>query len=541
MDIKSKPNIIFIMADQLAASLIGCYGSKVNSTPNLDQLAEQGTKFMRNYSTSPVCAPNRASILTGRSPEIHGIVSNNYALQTDNPTYAHILKQNGYRTGGFGKFHQTPMMWPVPANLKYLGFDQSVISEDTKWGPWIDWVRANHPEQLDIAIAMTNGQSGLRGSFPEIEMEQGASYEEIIIKNDSFERLIVPLIRSSEWDRMYASPLPAEVHDTKFITDMGLEFIKLSEHNKQTPFFCHISYVDPHDPYDPPAPYDIMFDPQDMLDPLPAEWMEQGPYVLDKQRDDYLNFRSICDNKDAVKKLRALYHGSLKFIDDQIGRIIEYLKQSELWENTIILFTSDHGEMLGDHGLVSKGPKHYDKGIRCPLIVSGGPVNKGITERLTCSLDFFATFCEWAGAELHDLPPYEGKSFASVCGGGDEKDNWDEISVAIGDCDSVITNDGFRLTRFSSSNEGQMFDLNNDPEEQHNLYDNINYSSKKVELLERLIKARVAPRVIPQYRNLPVKDGRKYLPEARFSLSIPFIEIPDSPWLNDTAKPHWRA
>ncbi len=122
-------NIIFITADQLAARWLGCYGSGVDSTPTLDRLAAEGVRFERCYATFPVCAPNRATMLTGRSPVVHGITTNNYVLRTDMPTYAHVLQRQGYRTGGFGKFHQTPMHMPV-GDMAHLGFDESVVSDE---------------------------------------------------------------------------------------------------------------------------------------------------------------------------------------------------------------------------------------------------------------------------------------------------------------------------------------------------------------------------------------------------------------------------
>jgi arylsulfatase len=454
---RQRPNIVFIMADQLGANFIGSYGSGVDSTPHLDSLAAEGTRFDRFYATSPVCAPNRATILTGRSPEIHGIITNNLALQTDNPTYAHVLRQQGYRTGCFGKIHQTPMHWPPPAGVGFLGFDESIISEDPKWGPWIDWVKEHHPDHYETAIAMTNGHSGLRGATW-LEPSMGASKAQFQLKAEVYNDIMAPRLDASAWDRMYASPLPAEVHDTVFITDCGLDFMqRMVASRSDQPFLCHISYVDPHDPYDPPEPYASMFSPDDMPNPLPAEWLEQGPALLESNRDSYLKFRTICDDVAAIKQLRALYHGSIKLIDDQIGRIVDYLKATGLWETTIFVFTTDHGDMMGDHGLITKGMPHYDTGVRCPLIVAGGAVREGVTDRLSCSLDLFPTFCSWAQVPADAVPPCEGSSFAAQCTGigadGLEPGaGWEEIAISIGGVDSVITDDGWRLTRFSPQN-----------------------------------------------------------------------------------------
>lgn len=496
-----RPNIIFIMADQLAAAFLGCYGSRVNSTPVLDKMAAEGTLFTRNYATCPVCAPNRATLLTGRSPEIHGVVTNNYALSTDTPTYAHVLKRQGYRTGGFGKFHQTPMGKEVPESLDFLGFDESVSAEDTKWGPWLDWVKEKSPENYNYALAMTWPHGERKIDQDTIDLQQKVKKE-----------LLQPRRENSEWVNMYTSPLPAELHDTTYITELGLQFMKKHmEKYSDQPFLCQISYVDPHDPYDPPEPYANMFQPEDMPEALPRMW-DQDEYPTLKRAINSLAFEKIADNPKAIKKLRALYHGSLKFMDDQIARIVDYVRENNMLEDTIIIFTTDHGDMMGDHSLLTKGVKHYDKGIRCPLIVYGAGINRQITGRLTCSLDFFPAFCEWACVPPEDMPPLEGKSFAGICKGQSEAKPWEEVCVAFYGVVSIITGDGWRLTRFTDDDRGHLFNLNTDPDEQSNLYYDRRYEEKKVKLLERLVKISTRSHDIPQYRNMPLYEGIKYHP-----------------------------
>jgi len=532
----NKPNIVFIMADQLGAAFLGCYGSGVNSTPTLDKLAKNGMMFNRHYTNSSVCAPNRASILTGRSQVVHGITINCVALQSDTPTYADILKENGYKTGGFGKFHITPFVNP-PTSLSYLGFDEVVISEDPKWGPWIDWVREKYPDYLDVAISVTCGHSGTRGTFRIGEKLHGATDEELDIKEIAFEKYVNPLMKSSPWERMYPSPLPPEVHDTTFITEKALEFMDKHKNDKE-PFLCYISYVDPHDPYDPPKPYDTMFDPNDMTEPALPEWIEQGPECLENVRDNYLNFRQICDDNQAIKKFRALYHGSLKFIDDQIARVVEFLEKDNLLENTIIIFTTDHGDLVGDHGLVGKLDVQYDACIRCPLIISGNGISKGIYDNLSCSLDIMPTICELAGVDNMTIPPVEGYSLSDICNGNTSKKVWNEILCSIYDCDSLITDDGFRLTHYND--EWQMFDVLKDKNEQNNLYNNTDYTSKRIELYERMIYSHMKARLVPQYRNLPVKNGIKYTPTYP-EVHYTYYNLPPCPWLTDEIKPEWRG
>ncbi len=531
-------NIVLIMADQLGAAFVGCYGSGVDSTPALDRLAAESMRFDRFYASSPVCAPNRATVLTGRSPEIHGMVSNHYALPADTPTFAHVLRDHGYRTAMVGKIHQTPMQWAPPTHVDFLGFESAIISEDPKWGPWIDWVAKVYPEHYATALAMTNGHAGVLGPGP-LDLAQGATADQAHRKAAAYPDAMQARMQASPWERMYPSPLPPEVHDTAFITECGLNMIDQLSGDSGIPFLCHISYVDPHDPYDPPEPYASMFDPAAIPDPIPAEWPDEGPQLLDRVRDGYLGYRAICENPQAVKQLRALYHGSVRMLDDQVGRIVERLKASGLWETTVVVFTTDHGDMMGDHGLIAKGLPHYDTAIRCPLIVAGGPIQRGESDALHCSLDLFPTLCAWAGIPAADLPPVEGRSFAGACTDGVPDRGWAEVSVAIGNVDTIISDDGWRLTRYSGNDAGQLFDLGDDPHEQHNLYDDPDCVPKKVEMLERLAKARALPRLAVQYRTLPARDGQRW--DTNSGRAYPLYALESNPWLNDHPKPEWHG
>ncbi|MDR1093979.1 MAG: sulfatase-like hydrolase/transferase [Clostridiales bacterium] len=298
---KKKKNVVLIMADQLGAGALNCYGGKADSTPFIASMAERGVRFDRYYATSPVCAPNRAVLLTGRSVCVNGMTGNNYVLGRDCPTFFEVLRGAGYRTGLFGKLHQTPMLLDVPDDLNYLGIDECCVSDDVKWGPWLRWVEERHPARYDAALAFAWGV-GYMDYPPDLNLR----------KDRMRARYIEPLKKASEWEQMYTSPLPAEVHDTAFIAEKGIEFIERAAQGKK-PFFAEISFVDPHDPYDPPYPYSEMFKPEDMEEPAPEEWKEQGPAFLDGERDAYLNFRRICDNPAAVKKFRAYYHGSCRY------------------------------------------------------------------------------------------------------------------------------------------------------------------------------------------------------------------------------------
>ena len=504
MNVASQPNIVFVMADQLAAGFLGCYGSGVESTPTLDRLASEGARFERCYAHCPVCAPNRATIFTGRSIGVHGVVTNNYVLQPDNPTFAMKLRQAGYRTGGFGKFHLTPMQWPLPESFDYLGFDESVPTEDPKLGPWLDWVEREHPEYYEQALAVSWPMSYITEYGPQ-RRNLLPLWEEVNA------RIREPLRRASDWRLMHASPLPADLHQTTYITDLGLDF--MTRHLRRTPdrpFCCFISYVDPHDPYDPPAPYDEMFAPEDMPLPIPMQGDRYASETLEAARDMF-DFRAVADRPRVMRQLRARYHGSIKFIDDQLARLVRFLDEKGIADNTIVVFTTDHGDMMGDHGFITKGVMHYDSGIRCPLIVRGARTARGLLcHRLVSSLDFFPTFCKWAGVQ--QPPPLEGKSFADACLDGNEESGWETVTVQAPQADvrSIVTRDGWRFTVFNEPGQGQMFYLRNDPQEQNNLYREPKWARQRVKLHEALTRAYMQPLHVEQYRNLPEREGCRY-------------------------------
>jgi len=417
-----------------------------------------------------------------------------------------MFQQGGYRTGGFGKFHATPMQQPLPENFNYLGFDESIPTEDPKLGPWLDWIEREHPEHYDKALAVSWQMPYCNEYGPDKRDIRPAMLK-------AKEKYLNARREASDWALMYTSPLPKELHQTTYITDISLSFMQrhLKDHSDK-PFMTFVSYVDPHDPYDPPEPYDTMFDPADMPDPLPSAEPDNGCRILDESRD-FNGFRAISDNKAAIRKLRALYHGSIRFIDDQVSRIVKFLEENNQLDNTIIVFTTDHGDMMGDHRLITKGVKHYDKSIRCPLIVSGAGISKGITDRLTSSLDFFPTLCDLAGLDC--TLPLEGKSFVKSCSSDNADDGWDVVTVqAPPDVNkktiySIITADGWRFSIYDEDRQGEMFNLRDDPDEQKNLYNDSAWTQKRLELSELHTRAYMQYSYTQQYRNLPTQNGRK--------------------------------
>ncbi len=485
------------MADQLGAKFVGCDGHlHVAVTPTLDGLARDGVQMSRCYATHPICAPNRATLLTGRSCVTHGITSNNLVLNPNVPTYAHLLRHAGYHTGGFGKFHVTPMCLPHPPDLNYLGFDEVAITEDTKWGAYMSWIQREHPDHLETALAMAWGNPPQAPS-PDL----GDRFRQPRLSAIR-ERIMKPCWPTADWPEYYTSPLPAPLHQTTWITDQALDFMRRHvEERKDQPFFCKISYVDPHDPYDPPQPYADLFSPADMPPATPGAWMNPGNVLFEARR---------CTAAARIPEIRAKYAGSVRFIDDQLARVVQFLRDHNLWENSILVFTTDHGDCMGDQELFTKTIIPYDAAIRVPLIVAGGPVARAEVDRLICTLDFFPTFCDWAGIPPSDRPPIEGKSFAAETRGEVSPEQWSAVSVTYQCMDTVISADGWRLTNFNQAQApNQLINLTEDPDEQLNRYRDPDCASVCRRLFEEATALRISEACLSQYRNMPIVDNQK--------------------------------
>ena len=467
------------MADQWAAKNVGCYGCPVpNVTPNIDALAARGAKFSRFYASVPVCGPNRACLFTGRAPAAHGVWENNIDISPDVPLFTGHLQGAGYGTWGIGKFHFSSMLEFLPDNFEHLGFDDVQITEDPKHGVYLDWIRQHHPQHYETAFAMAWPMPYLDNYPPDGENRrqewQAASRKWVEPQSQlPFRRIFHP------------SPLPAELHQTHWIADRAIE--KLAAHDGDEPFFGYVSFVDPHDPYDPPAPYDTMFSPEEMPAPVAQEWTNEFG------AQDYLKFRDtmfqIADfSSEDWARLRALYFGSCRFVDDQIGRILAALRDNDLDGNTIVVFLTDHGDLIGDHGLLAKGPWHYDGCVRCPLVIAGPNVEVAEIEALHCSFDLAPTILQLTETTA---PPLPGLSLLGGRG-------WDEIAIQthasyVSDrrgARTLISDDNWRLTLFpDDADYGELFNLTDDPDEQNNLFRAPETAERKLDMMQRLIAA----------------------------------------------------
>ncbi|CAG7615579.1 sulfatase [Paenibacillus allorhizosphaerae] len=318
-----KPNILLIMCDQLRFDVLGCYGNKQVQTPNIDRLAQRGICFDRAYSQTPVCVPARHGLIAGQHPFELGLLKNERLAKEIAHPLPELIRKQGYYTCAVGKMHFQPVR-------KHYGFDRMYLSEEIP----------THIENDD---------------YLQFLREQG--YGHVIEPHGKRSELYyVPQI----------SELPEHLHTTAWTADTTCRVIG---NNRNRPFFLFTSFIKPHPPFDPCMPYDEMYNPEQVPKPARKEH-ERTPddYAIDVMNDYKVNGIDSLSMEEELK-MRAYYYGCVSQVDKQVGRILDKLESCGLLDDTLIIFTSDHGEMLGDHYSYGKRT-FYEASARIPLIVS---------------------------------------------------------------------------------------------------------------------------------------------------------------------------
>lgn len=420
-----RPNIVFILADQLRYDFMSCNGASFISTPHIDSLAQQGVRYTRAYSAHPLCVPARVSLLTGMDAIKNGVLDNGQFLRPDHAacgihTWPEKLNASGYYTAAIGKMHFYP--WDLR-----LGFQYRAIAEDKRW---------------------------------------------VHIRDDYYHYLAAHDLRKyhgNEHEGYYENKgaiinrLPLEFTVDRFVGQEACRFIR--EHGQEQPFAMMVGFPGPHCPYDPTPEY-ATYDPAEMPAPIPAvpgdaDILRQHNIEGNKQPWNGVDYGDFTDAHK--RKIRAHYAGLVKAIDDEVGQIIAALQAKGLLESTIIVFASDHGDYLGDHGLMGKG-HFYQSSIHVPLIVrlpdgQGGRAYDG----LVALTDLTPTLLAWAECEAPaymDAIPLPGASACIV-----EPREWIVGELAGG----WMLDDGeWRLSKYATG-EAMLFHLTEDPHEQHNL------------------------------------------------------------------------
>jgi len=492
-----SPSIIFFMVDQLSEKWVEAAEAGACPLPNLAKLKKQGVSFSRAISSNPLCCPARATLATGLTTRGHGLLENGYYLDPSIPTFMQALQKGGWRTGALGKVHFRPHFSGVYPDYKPYGFDVTRITEDVRGGEWLDWVRAEHPDHFDNVLAT-------------IWPTEAPDYACYGPSGEDLRSRIEAIRKDFNWDvgglpeshsKCYALPFPEEVSQTNWITSHALDFIKNTPASR--PICAHISYVQPHTPFCAPKEYLDCVDETKVPKAVPPEW-ESDPNAP--------GFYRRQEAKDPGAFARKLYFADMVHLDRQLGQVLDALEETGRAENSYIIFLSDHGEMIGDHGMGGKGSFHYDACIRVPLTICGPGLQKGVTcEQFVQLEDICPTVLELTGQALPPMPamgPYldvsadeiptvAGRSLVPLCQGKSVPDwrpdayseSYNNIKTAIaGDWSRTVRTDRFRYSYYPKGNGDQLFDLENDPDETRNLVANPAFDSARRELRDRLLE-----------------------------------------------------
>ena len=389
-----RPNILILYTDQQRWDCIGANGNDEIITPNLDALAGHGTTFTHHFVQSPVCMPSRISMLSGQYPSALGITHMGVPVPEDTITLPTMLKGYGYRTANIGKLHFLPHANRDHRELHPdYGFDHLEISDEP--GVYEDayraWVRQQAPEQIDnISVG--------------IPPSTRIWYDTMGIKDD-VQHLGSP---KSRRDFKGAIPFPADDHltHTAFVAEQTCEFIRQQQ---SQPFLCIAGFYSPHAPWVVPQKYLDMYDRETLsLPDFPPEIDEQRPTDASERFSD-----------DQLRSAKHGYYAMITEVDDYVGQIMDTLKSTGHGDNTIIIFTSDHGEWLGEHLRFGKGYPADDAVSRVPLIISApGMRQRGISSEIVEAVDIVPTLLDLIGVQI---PPHlQGTSLRRVLRGEGE-------------------------------------------------------------------------------------------------------------------------
>lgn len=406
-----RPNVLFIHTDEQRADTLGCYGNDRVSTPNVDRLAEAGATFESAHCTHPLCMPSRGSLLTGRYPSAHGTWRNGVPIQAEERTIAELLGEAGYETGLFGKAHFTPYQGDPEEHPESVQVD--AVGEEACWDFWRDFDGPYYGFDRVETVLMHGPNEALGGHYGRWLAEEHPEARDLIEQDAAV----------GETDPAYnvwTSALPVDLHSSTWVADRTIEFIDAAAE----PFFGWVGIPDPHFPYDPPEPYAEKYDPGEVAMPVDPEgevWGEDPPrYVAYHLEEKYgTDWREVPES--VRREMLANYLAMVDLVDDAVGRILDALAERGLAEDTVVVFTSDHGDWMGDHGLFQKGLPHTRGLTRIPWVMRWpGVAEPGRrVESVASQVDMVPTLLDACGVEI----PYgvQGESLRPVLTGERER------------------------------------------------------------------------------------------------------------------------
>lgn len=461
----TRPNILWICTDQQRYDTIGALGNPHVSTPNLDRLARAGTAFTHAYCQSPICTPSRASFMTGMyASAVHINGNGNARFPRHPPLVTKLLAGAGYDCGLIGKLHLASAFGGVESRVddgyRYWQYSHAPRDDWSSGHDYADWVR-----------------------------RQGSALGELTKSIDG---------------------VPAELHQTTWCAEKAIEFMR---ENRPGPWLASVNIYDPHPPFNPPKAYRDLFDPEDMPEPLfresdltQQEQLAEIDFQSKVRHPDDLDIKSpvipwtqtrglkepeTAGKRDA-KTLIGAYYAMIRLIDDQVGRMLEALEESGQLANTLVIFMSDHGEMLGDHGLIQKGCRFYEGLVRVPLILSWpGQIAAGVTlDGLVELMDLAPTLLELAGVDVPDH--MQGRSLLPLLAGARQEhrdfvrcEYYQALDLPGSAHGTMYRDKRYKLVVYHGFNKGELYDLQEDPGEFNNLWNDSRHRAVKLDLMQR--------------------------------------------------------
>lgn len=489
-----RRNILFVTTDQQRYDALGCNGGKVARTPVVDALAATGLRYRRGHVHNVVCMPSRSTMLTGQHPRTHGVIANGIALPSDAPSVAAYLRDaGGYRTALLGKAHFEPHLDPL------LRFSENRMCAERRRGPWrgfehvelathgpmgghhyADWLWEQAPGTIAGFGGVLTGRGGGDTGAPEVTHN--------------------PVVR-------------AQYH-TDWVADRTLRWLETLGDDE--PWFCWVSFPDPHHPFDPPVDeVTARIDWRDV--PLPEgypESREQAERILEGKPRHWLDwYRGRFKNpeggpvsfvpgeltSDQIREINAMIHVENELVDEALGKMMRWLVARGWDENTDVVYTSDHGELQGDFGLMFKGPYHTESLLKIPLVWRPAPaagVVPTVIDEPVGHVDLAPTFCKIAGLDVPDW--MQGEPLPETSGSDRERvlTTFDSQFAPVGMHLRTIYRDGHICTVYEPSSpvgggafpiywsiwgrgcaiprydgtEGELYDVRSDPHQRHNLW-----------------------------------------------------------------------
>lgn len=495
------PNVLCIITDQQRADHLSCSGNPVLRTPNMDRIAQEGVRFSRAYVNCPLCMPSRATLFTGETPRGHRVRTNGIPLDPCIPTMPQALADAGYRTHSVGKLHMR--CYQNVRGLSLEQHDPNVHAENS--GLWMNGQISRLPQPYyGLQTAEFTGGHG-HGVFGDYLNWLRREHPGAVALASKACARVPPTGADQSWK----SALPAELHHSTWVADRTIAFLQEAAQRDQ-PFFLWCSFPDPHHPYCPPAPYDSMYAPEDVPPPTrrPGELDDLAPFFRQiYERDVQVSGRGAATrmSDEHMREIIAHTYGMVALIDENVGRILDTVDEAGLRENTIVMFMSDHGDMLGDHWLLNKGPFHFEGLLRVPFMWRWpGHFREHTTVDTPVSLlDFAPTVLDLCGVPVPEgavppepeapqmLAPWPGRSLApqlmqAEAAGRDAvliENDEDYLGLRL----RTIVTDRYKLTVYAGQPFGELFDLQDDPGELWNRYHDPEYRAVREELRARLL------------------------------------------------------